>query len=378
MEQSLSEAEERRKRELKEIKTLAENRERELRRGQSARTKEAEEEAERRIASVQSQRKADNEALKSHYEKELSRLRQKHEEVIAAEMERRQMEVLSLQEKYEGVKLERAAENRAYIDRLKELEISPAIPSNGQLEIKSVEQQVPEEASFDLTESGKSLETERLRERVAELEEALASSRTTADRLAMEIEQQRPRPSEEDTGELELPRPGVRESVHGSGDVTEKLETSGLDSAGEQSRAGELELRLREAHEERRHYADELGKALDKLRRLTDPEHRLRAGIAAFNESHHSKNVASISKALGLPSVHAGVEGDAPGKPSFTFVWDEISWRRFVAEPIEGLEEPRVYLVASGDDPEHAEPPEYEPNARIDARGRLILGVQAR
>jgi len=76
------------------------------------------------------------------------------------------------------------------------------------------------------------------------------------------------------------------------------------------------------------------------------------AGISAFNESHHTRNVASISKALGLPGVHAGIQGDPPGKPAFTFVWEGISWRRYVAEPIEGLEEPRVYLVAGSDDPE--------------------------
>ncbi|MGB3683849.1 MAG: hypothetical protein WA990_15340, partial [Rubrobacteraceae bacterium] len=111
---------------------------------------------------------------------------------------------------------------------------------------------------------------------------------------------------------------------------------------------------------------------------LSDPEHRLRAGVAAFNESNHSRHVGSISKALGLPGVHAGIEGDAPGKPIFTFVWEEISWRRYIAEPIEGLEEPRVYLVASGDDLEENPPPRREANARIDARGRLILGVQER
>lgn len=371
-EHDLRESEEKRKRDIREIKTLAENRERELRRGQSTRTKEAEEESERRRASLQAQRKADNEALKSRYENELARLRQEHEELLAAEVERRQIEVLSLEEKFESVKLVRASEARAYIDRLKELETSPSGPQNGQVEIEPVSEDIPEEPPAHTTE-----ETLQLRERVVELEEALASSRTATEQLALELEELRSQPSEEETRELESPETDVEEEYLTVEDSTENPELPVVDAAGDDERVRDLEIRLREAQDERRHYADELGKALDKLRRLSDPEHRLRAGIAAFNESHHSRNVASISKALGLPRVHAGIEGDAPGKPNFTFVWEDISWRCYVADPIEGLEEPRVYLVAAGDYPE-APPPEQEPNARIDARGRLILGVQAR
>ncbi len=360
-EQSIREADEKRQTELREIKALAEKRERELRRGQSARAREAGEEAERRLASLQAQRRADNEALKSRYEKELAQLRQEYEERLATEVERRRQEVLSLEEKFESLKLERTSEARAYIDRLKELEaVQPGQP-NGHVEIESP----PEN---DHTE-----EVDRLRGRVAELEEALASSRTAAEQLAMELEGLRASHNEE-TPEPE-PRETVPEEVE---DLTERSEVPAAGTAGDEEKVRELEIRLREAEEERRQYADELGKALDKLRRLSDPEHRLRAGISAFNESHHTRNVASISKALGLPGVHAGIQGDPPGKPAFTFVWEGISWRRYVAEPIEGLEEPRVYLVAGSDDPEETPPPDQEANARIDARGRLILGVQAR
>lgn len=356
-ERALREANEKRQRELREIKALAENRERELRRGQSARVKEASEEAERRLASLQDQRKADNEALKSRYEKELARLRQEHEERLAAEVERRQREVLSLEEKFESVKLERTAEARAYIDRLKEIEAAQPVPQNGQVEI---------ETDTDTEMEERAQEISQLRGRVADLEEALASSLATSEQLAMELEGLSYEPAEE-TRDAESPETGA-----------EQLEVPASDTNADEDRVRELEIRLREAQEERRHYADELGDALDKLRRLSDPEHRLRAGIAAFNESHHTRNVASISKALGLPDVHAGVEGEPPGKPSFTFVWKDISWRRYVAEPIEGLEEPKVYLVANSDDPQEDPPPDQETNARVDARGRLILGVQAR
>ena len=347
--QTLREADEKHKAGLREIKALAENRERELRRTQSAKVKEAGAEAERRLASLQAQRKADNEALRSKHEKEVSRLQREHDELLDAEIENRRQEIFSLEEKLESLKLERTSEARAYIDRLKELEAPPQVLQNGQVEADAIRN--------DTGIEDREAEISGLRERVSELEEALASSRSEAEQFAAALVQTESGPVGEDA-----PEPGVREDP--------------ADGIGE--RKEQLEVRLREAQEERRYYADELGKALDKLRRLSDPEHRLRAGIAAFNESYHARNVASISKALGLPGVHAGMVGDAPGKPTFTFTWEKISWRRYVAEPIEGLEEPKVYLVAGGDDPEQSPPPEDSPNARIDARGRLILGVKDR
>jgi hypothetical protein len=85
-----------------------------------------------------------------------------------------------------------------------------------------------------------------------------------------------------------------------------------------------------------------------------------------------------MSKALGLPKVHVGADGgpDSPTrKPVVTFVWDDMAWRRYVSDPTEGVDEPRVYLIGTGDDPQDIKC--LEPNARMDARGRLILGVQA-
>lgn len=55
-----------------------------------------------------------------------------------------------------------------------------------------------------------------------------------------------------------------------------------------------------------------------------------------------------------------------------------MGWRRYVSDPTEGVEEPRVYLIGTGDSPEDLKPPENQPNARVDAQGRLMLGVQAR
>ncbi len=64
-------------------------------------------------------------------------------------------------------------------------------------------------------------------------------------------------------------------------------------------------------------------------------------------------------------------------KPIITFVWRDMAWRRYVSDPTEGVEEPRVYLIGAGDDPSEMRRPNLEPNARMDAQGHLILGVQA-
>ncbi|HLL57210.1 MAG TPA: hypothetical protein VK359_04735, partial [Rubrobacteraceae bacterium] len=102
--------------------------------------------------------------------------------------------------------------------------------------------------------------------------------------------------------------------------------------------------------------------------------------LALFNESDHTRTVSSISKALGLPKVHVSPDGGSLSsikKPVITFVWGEMAWRRYVSDPTDGVEEPRVYLIGAGDDPSDIRRPGLEPNARMDARGRLILGVQA-
>jgi predicted RNase H-like nuclease (RuvC/YqgF family) len=144
-----------------------------------------------------------------------------------------------------------------------------------------------------------------------------------------------------------------------------------------EEQAADLKSRLKKAGEENRSLSDELQKIREGLRRTSDPEQRLRAGISLFNASEHTRTVASISKALGLPKVHIDSSGDSGSsvKPLITFVWSDIAWRRYVSDPTEGVKEPRVYLVGAGDEPSDIN---REPNARIDPRGRLMLGIQAR
>ncbi len=114
------------------------------------------------------------------------------------------------------------------------------------------------------------------------------------------------------------------------------------------------------------------------MSKLSDPEKRLREGIALFNESEHASTVASISRTFGLPRVHAALDDATPGKPTLTFLWEGMAWRRYVSDPTEGAEEPRVYLTGTGEDPAELDAPSRRPNARMDSRGRLMIGVQAR
>ena len=138
-----------------------------------------------------------------------------------------------------------------------------------------------------------------------------------------------------------------------------------------------LELEVAETERENRYLFGELAEARRRLEEFADPERRLRAGIALFNQSSHSRIVASTSNSFGLPRVHVRLDGSTPGKARLTFVWGILGWRRYLADPTEEVEEPRVYLEGSGDEPGELPAEEARPNARIDDRGRVSLGVQA-
>jgi hypothetical protein len=145
-----------------------------------------------------------------------------------------------------------------------------------------------------------------------------------------------------------------------------------------EERIQDLERRLDEAEKERQSAVEELEETLTTLRRVSDPEQRLRAGIELFNASQHTRTVSSISKALGLPEVHAGIDDVNGGKPVLSFIWGDMDWHRYVADPTEGVEEPRVYLIGTGNEPGDLRSRGWNPNARMDAKGLLKLGVQAR
>ena len=132
----------------------------------------------------------------------------------------------------------------------------------------------------------------------------------------------------------------------------------------------DLESRLRETLDENERLAARIG-------RLSEPGQMLRAGIELFNSSEHPRVVSSISKALGPPDVHVGLDDGTVGKPEITLVWGEFSWRRYAVDLTGGAEELRVYLVATGDEP-LTEGEAQSPNARADERGRITMGIRSR
>ena len=108
-------------------------------------------------------------------------------------------------------------------------------------------------------------------------------------------------------------------------------------------------------------------------RRMAEPENRLRAGIDLFNESGHLQTISSVSKSLGQPEIHVTL-GDGNEPPAIlTFVWPDITWRVYAANPGLAVEEPRVYLQGTGEDFSGLE--RKPPNARIGPGGRIFLGL---
>jgi hypothetical protein len=218
-------------------------------------------------------------------------------------------------------------------------------------------------------------EISELEGRIIRLEESLEESERLRGEMESELANFRTRV---ESGELLRPNGAPREGRETEDEQDGRLRELDAERLLAEERISDLEARLREAQEESRQNARDLAEALEALERLSDPERRLRDGIALFNASDHARAVASISKALGLPRVYAGLHGEAPGKPILTFAWGDIAWRRYVSDPTEGVEEPRVYLTGTGDDPAEIEGAGQHPNARMDAQGRLMLGVQAR
>ena len=373
-EKVVQESEEQHQAKLREIKGLAENREQELKKTHSARLAETKSQADRRVDSLRSQREADNKALQARHEEDLKQLRTRYEERMNEAAERYRLELWTAQEKLEGLKLERTSEAAAYRTRLRELEAvlqSEEIVAGGP---ETSAQETPA-AEAPPREPVPAEDTQRIEEQLEELKAALSVSEGARAALARELEETRERvleePSEPNRNGHEQQRVSEFQTDRGTAGSPD-----GEPAADERVR--ELEARLRESQDESRRNVEELQRARENLRRLSDPEHRMRGGISAFNASEHARHVASISKSLGLPKIHAEMDEEAK-KPVFTFVWEELAWRRYVAEPVEDLQEPRVYLLGGGDDPEEVgELARRHPNARVDAQGRLILGVQAR
>jgi len=360
LEEARRSSQEWRKEELRRVKALAEGRENDLRKTHATRLAEAKESADRRVAAIQAQREADNRALRTRHEEETAHLRREHQEQLAAEDERRKSETWALDERLREAAVQRETEMRAYTARLTELEAARlAQKSSSQEDLERVVERFGAEISD-------------FENRVTELEGALEESEAHRNELETILGEIRAG-GEEPSGLTA--RPGAAAA---DGEPKGRLEDVEAQNILAEEKVEDLEARLSEARAESRRSAEELQRALERLDRLSDPARRLREGIALFNESEHARTVASISKAFGLPSVHAALDDTAPGKPTLTFLWGDMAWRRYVSDPTEGVEEPRVYLAGMGEDPAEIEASSRQPNARMDSRGRLMIGVQAR
>ncbi len=337
-----------RKEAAREVKKLAESREHELKKAHSAKISAVKEEAGRRVAALQSQKEADNKALAARHAEEMIRKRREHEELLFAEDERRKQETWALEERVSGLRMQREAEMRSYNSRLRGIEAARA----------AKESAAEEGMARVVAGFGRGISS--MEGRISKLGDALEESEGLRARLDGELGELRERL---ESGKYPSPRRTGRDRREpGSGE------------------GRSLEAKLKEAEAERERAGEELARTREELRKMTDPAQRLRDGISLFNASEHTKAVASISKALGLPKVHAGMDGEAPSKPILTFIWEGMAWRSYVSDPTEGVEEPRVYLSGTGEDTSEVNcsaGPE-SPNARMDSKGRLTLGVQAR
>ena len=357
LESSRSSLEEKRKREVREIKALTERRENDLKKAHASKLAEAQEAAEKRVSALQAQREADNRALMARHAEETEQLRRESAERLASEDERRKAETWALEERLGEATLQRETELRAYTARLRELEAA-------RLTQRST-------ATEDLEQvAGRfGAEISAYENRISDLEENLRGSETRRKDLESLLDDLR-NDTEGSTGTS--PDGASEPDDHGR-----HLEDVEAQKILAEEKIQDLEARLEAAREESRRNAEALGNALESLDRLSDPARRLREGIALFNASEHANTVASISRAFGLPKVHAALDDGTPGKPTLTFLWGDMAWRRYVSDPTDGIEEPRVYLTGTGEDPTEVEPPSHHPNARMNSKGHLTMGVQA-
>ena len=357
LESSRQSLEERRKREIREVKALTERRENDLKKAHAARLAEAQEAAEKRVSSLQAQREADNRALRARHAEETGQLRSESAERLAAEDERRKAETWALEERLGETTLQRETELRAYKARLKELEAARLTQRSAAAE--DLEQVVGRFGA----------EISAYENRISDLEETLRESEAGRNDLESLLDDLR-NDADGSTGP-----DGASDPDDDQGRRLEDIEAQRILA---EEKVQDLESRLEAAREESRRNAEALSNALESLDRLSDPVRRLREGIALFNASEHVNTVASISRAFGLPKVHAALDDGTPGKPTLTFLWGDMAWRRYVSDPTDGVEEPTVYLTGTGEDPTEVEPSTRHPNARMDSKGHLTMGVQAR
>lgn len=228
-----------------------------------------------------------------------------------------------------------------------------------------------EPLSEEVTEQGEIPEPEELSEpeelkvrltiknrHIQELYEELAGARLSADevRAVREVGQRSIAELEDERDRLQSRVRELEETLQREREGRERAERVLGES---ESEIAGLRERLEEEYESRR--------------RLAEPENRLRAGIDLFNESEHREAVNSLSRTMGQPEVHVGLEGEEEPAAILYFTWQGIAWQTYASNPGFAVEEPRVYLQSSGEDLSGVE--RRSPNAHVGAGGRVVLGV---
>jgi chromosome segregation ATPase len=222
-------------------------------------------------------------------------------------------------------------------------------------------------------------ELTRLRERLETYEEeerARRKRRGSRDREVERLERQ----LEHREGEVSR----LKGLVEQREQELEELESEASGEISQRDRALEEALRrvegLENDLEERESEVSELRGTIDNLqerleqeydlrRRLAEPANRLRTGIDLFNDSEHLESVSSVSRSLGQPEVYVELEDGREPAALLTFTWRGISWRTYAANPSLEVEEPRVYLLDSGENLSGVDP--KSPNARLGPGGRV-------
>lgn len=322
------------------------------------------EESERRLAALQAQREADNRSLRERHKDEMEALESEFTTRMHAREEKHKTALAVMQEKLEGLQMQLDTVTRIFHQRLTELRQS------------GLKDKAAAEERLQKVLEDHAGQKNRLERRISDLQAELESSGAEKSHLIRELKN-----SLTHAEELKQQLQGELSKQHEQEVLELRNHIKELDAGSilARERAKKLEAELDNTRLEKLQVAERLERALQEIHELSSPGQRLRAGLSLFNQTGHAQAVASISKTLGLPKVHVGLDDSLPSKVLITFIWEGITWHRYISDPTKGVQEPRVYLISAGDEPSSELPHPYNSaNARMDAEGKVSLGIQAR
>ena len=99
---------------------------------------------------------------------------------------------------------------------------------------------------------------------------------------------------------------------------------------------------------------------------------RIERAIERFNASEQSVMIAGLARTLGGPWVSVGAAAGSPNEVRITVAW-ELSWYQWGVDIADELQP--VYEIAKGGEVDELDGPARQWNARMEADGRIELGV---